>query len=557
MIKRVLAIVLVLTIAFFYIPASAEHEYCDYKLPPKNILVLFSYSPSYPSFDMLIDGLNVAFSEKNVHLQVEYMDTKLIDLQTAEALLLQQLQSKLDLLDPISMVITFDDNALAFIDKYHETLFGADSADIPIVFSGCNDYEAATAIFNARNNIVGRLEPTSRIKTIDIATRLIPDYSSITVLLDNSTTAQGVKAQLIAENVNDYPLTFINSTDYTYDELAAKLTKLTPKDIFLFVACYEDSAGSKMTYTQSANFVYTTLNTPIFSTTSFNIDSIFAGGYVHDKNQSGYDTGLVARAILFDGASAKDFGLSSDKDADMTYMFNVDILSQYDLSTSALPQAALRIHHSSTHLINNADSELQRHLIILSILLGVGIFIVAGFAVFRNSKARQHEQNALTDSLTGAGSRLALDNKLNVLIQYCLDAGVSATLVFLDIDGFKTVNDRYGHPVGDAILKQVIARIQSAMSKKSDIYRFGGDEFVILMRMPANEAKEEINEITIAFKRRFSCGNHLIPVNLSMGAVEIPLNGTDAQTLISKADTAMYAAKTFNATRAIFYTNLR
>ena len=548
-------LVLVLIITFFHIPASAESS--DYIHPPKNILVIFSYSPSYPSFDMLIDGLNEAFSDKNVHLQVEYMDTKLIDTDTAETLLLQQLQSKLDLLGPIDMVITFDDNALVFIDKYYETLFGAERTDIPIVFSGCNDYETAEAIFNSRTNIVGRLEPASRIKTLDIATKLIPDYNSITILVDNSTTAQGIKAQLIAENVNDYPLTFINSADYTYDELLVLLSKLTLRDIFIFVACYEDREGTKMTYTQSANFVYNALNTPIFCTTSFSVSTIFAGGYVHDKNQSGYDTGLIARAILYEGISTEAYGLSRDKDANMSYMFNIDILSSFNISTSALPQGSLRIHRSASSLLKDSSPELERKLISLSIFLGICIFVVAGFALFRHNKARQHEHIALTDSLTGAGSRMALNTKLNILIQYCLDADVCSTMVFLDIDGFKAVNDKYGHPVGDEVLKQVIARIQSALSKKSDIYRFGGDEFVILMRMPAIDAQTEIKNITSAFKKRFSCGSHSISINLSMGAVEIPLDGTDAETLISKADTAMYAAKTFNATRSIFYSNLQ
>ncbi len=232
-----------------------------------------------------------------------------------------------------------------------------------------------------------------------------------------------------------------------------------------------------------------------------------------------------------------------------------DILSRFDIDTLKLPQEALRIHHS-TPSFSGGSTTVQRQLIFLSIFLGVGIFIIAGFALYRHSKAILHEQIALTDVLTGAGSRMALETKLDILIQYCLDTNVHSTLIFLDIDGFKTINDRYGHPAGDAILKQVIERIQSVLSKKSDIYRYGGDEFVILMRMPANEAKLEISQIVSAFEAPFASGEELVPVNLSLGAVEMPSDGADAETLISKADTAMYAAKTFNATRAIFYSNL-
>ena len=495
--------------------------------------------------------------EKTFIFKSSTWDSKLINSEEGEALFLSLLEEKITLLEHIDLIITFDDNALFFIDKYYETLFGPNSTgSIPIVFSGCNDYLSAEAIYHSRSNIAGRLEPSSRIKTIDVATKLIPDYNSITVLVDNSTTAQGVMAQLIAENTQQYPLTFINSTDYSFSDLAVRLSQLTPKDIFLFVACYQDSTGAKMTYSQSANFVYTTLNTPIFCTTSYNVDTIFAGGYVLDKTQSGYQTGLIARAILYEGASIESFGLSRDADANMAYMFNVDVLSSFNIGTSAIPQEALRIHNSSTILATNADLDLQRHLIVLSIFLGISIFIIAGFALIRHNKAREHEQIALTDALTCAGSRIALESKLDILIQYCLDANVSSTLVFVDIDGFKSFNDRYGHPTGDAILKQVIRRIQSALSKKSDVYRYGGDEFIILMRMPANEAKYEIKQIISGFKKKFQHDDQSFTIHISMGSVEIPGDGTDAETLISKADTAMYAAKTFNATRNIFYSNL-
>ncbi len=319
--RLAICVLLILIIAFLCLPASAEP--CDYTRPPKNVLVIFSYSPSYPSFDSLLDGLNEAFTDYNVHLQVEYMDSKLMDSESAEALLLQLLEEKMKLLKHIDMVITFDDNALVFIDKYYETLFGAGSSgSIPIVFSGCNDFETTESIFYAHKNITGQLEPSSRIKTIDVATRLIPDYTSITILVDNSTTAKGLKTQLMAENVNHYPLTFINSTEYTYSELEDMLSKLTPKDIFLFVACYVDSQGNKMTYSQSANFLYTTLNTPIFTTTAYEIDRVFAGGYVHDKTKSGYDTGKIACSILYDGITAESTGLMRDDNTNMSYMYN-------------------------------------------------------------------------------------------------------------------------------------------------------------------------------------------------------------------------------------------
>lgn len=154
---------------------------------------------------------------------------------------------------------------------------------------------------------------------------------------------------------------------------------------------------------------------------------------------------------------------------------------------------------------------------------------------------------ATTDELTGALNRRGiidrLDHELSLLAR---QAGPPLTLLLLDIDNFKTINDTHGHGVGDEVLKEVAGRIQAGLRGYDDVARYGGEEFLVVL--PACEPKPAYK---VAERLRQSIGDE--PINTSVGAVCVTVSvgvaGTgeeervDRSVLISKADGALYAAK--------------
>jgi len=162
-----------------------------------------------------------------------------------------------------------------------------------------------------------------------------------------------------------------------------------------------------------------------------------------------------------------------------------------------------------------------------------------------------HELTRLanTDSLTGLPNRKHFDTQLDTLITKCASAHTQFALIYIDLDGFKGINDLMGHKEGDLYLVDVADSITSALGPDVFTARLGGDEFLILLNIPqhTDTASEYLEKTSIRLNHAIrTCSQHYssaIEVTASIGIACYPKDGTDGQTLIKSADTAMYQAK--------------
>ena len=149
------------------------------------------------------------------------------------------------------------------------------------------------------------------------------------------------------------------------------------------------------------------------------------------------------------------------------------------------------------------------------------------------------------DSLTGLPNRLLLKDRMEHAIVHADRSGRKVALLFVDLDRFKAVNDSYGHPVGDALLRQAAQRLQDCVRESDTISRHGGDEFLVVLsdlmdaRMPAQVAAK----IMTSLGQPFLIEGHEASVSGSIGIALYPDDGDGFDDLLKKADTAMYHAK--------------
>ncbi len=145
------------------------------------------------------------------------------------------------------------------------------------------------------------------------------------------------------------------------------------------------------------------------------------------------------------------------------------------------------------------------------------------------------------DSLTGIGNR----RSFNTDIEEILRENESGALIFIDVNQFKKINDIYGHSAGDQILIEIAALLKESNSGNSDVYRFAGDEFILLLRdINIEELPDILNGLSNKLKNNFETAiGQTIPYSVSMGASVFPLHGTTAEALVINADMAMYHAK--------------
>ena len=157
---------------------------------------------------------------------------------------------------------------------------------------------------------------------------------------------------------------------------------------------------------------------------------------------------------------------------------------------------------------------------------------------------RAATQSALRDPLTGTGNRIAMDQTLQREIDMARRHMQPLSLLMLDIDHFKRINDNHGHSAGDEVLKAVAASIKGQLRNVDMVFRFGGEEFLILLSNTSREAAAMVGErLRYATQAQdYWADQTPIELTVSLGCSTL-LPGESAESLLRRADSAMYVAK--------------
>ena len=216
---------------------------------------------------------------------------------------------------------------------------------------------------------------------------------------------------------------------------------------------------------------------------------------------------------------------------------------------------AMGIHIDDTEL--QVDRTTERGLQLANTLsMYLSLFIAAVFAVtvlflftlehwvFRKSQ-KVLEDKINMDHLTGALSRDAGERNLEILHSEFKNGHESPAICMFDIDGFKRINDTYGHDVGDLILRRVVKRVMATIRSTDRIYRWGGDEFLLVC--PSVDAENAMN-VFDKFRSEIAKTNdqdtiQRVQSTVSMGIAFFNETDTDAAAVLKRADIALYKAK--------------
>jgi len=158
---------------------------------------------------------------------------------------------------------------------------------------------------------------------------------------------------------------------------------------------------------------------------------------------------------------------------------------------------------------------------------------------------RELEHRASHDPLTGLPNRRQLQCELQYAIAHATQAGDGLAVLYLDLDGFKEVNDRGGHDAGDRLLREVAQRLQQGLRQGDLMARVGGDEFVAVLPgcRDAEAARAVADSLRTCLNPPFTLPDGLFRLDASVGIACFPADGSDPDALLAHADRAMYAAK--------------
>ena len=159
--------------------------------------------------------------------------------------------------------------------------------------------------------------------------------------------------------------------------------------------------------------------------------------------------------------------------------------------------------------------------------------------------ARDMAHSAEHDFLTGLPNRMLLNDRVSQAIALAQRHRKRVAVLFLDLDGFKHINDSLGHPIGDKLLQSIATRLVDCVRGADTVSRQGGDEFVVLLSEVehSEDAAITARRILRAVSEAHSVGQHELHVTVSIGVSIYPDDAQDVETLVKNADTAMYQAK--------------
>nr|MBA3486828.1 EAL domain-containing protein [Lysobacter sp.] len=173
------------------------------------------------------------------------------------------------------------------------------------------------------------------------------------------------------------------------------------------------------------------------------------------------------------------------------------------------------------------------------------------------AQAQTLTHQAQHDHLTGLPNRVLLHDRLSQALAQ-MDRGYKGALLYLDLDKFKPINDRLGHPVGDRVLQEVAKRLRECVREDDTVSRQGGDEFVLLLVRLADprDAARVAGKLIEAIERPIQVEGHELSVSASIGIALFPQDGSDTGTVTRHADAALYHAKDGGRGRYSYFTDI-
>lgn len=204
-------------------------------------------------------------------------------------------------------------------------------------------------------------------------------------------------------------------------------------------------------------------------------------------------------------------------------------------------------------------SKIKFPLIILLIGIGLLTVVIIRISLKTTQRLKDAYENlthlANHDVLTGLANRRLFDELLEQTIHSAKRDNISSAMLYLDLDGFKKVNDTYGHHNGDLLLVAVAERLKDSIREADTIARIGGDEFTILLRNTSSHSdiKSTVEKIQTALEQPIILSDNEVKISASIGITMIPQDGTDPDMLLTNADNALYKSKNQGRNTFRFY----
>lgn len=551
--KRIVPLMTLLFIAVMCILTGVTSYAKEEEVNNNRILFISSYSLSRDTVQLEIEGIQSAQPDDFI-LDYEFMDTYRVYDDTAMQLFYEGLKYRLSQVEEYDAVILGDDAALRFFLKYREELFLTQ----PAFYIGVND-EALSKRVEKDPNIKGIMERLPVKENLEKALEIYPEAETVYAIVDDSLmgTAESQNYDAMQKEFPDLNFEKINTSQFTQEELRKQIMAMPEKAILIYYCMNEDAEGRQYTNKEAVNFISLYTKIPIlYFLENDRIGENILGGYCFSIKNSATEVMKAAVKVVRGDRKMqyvyfKDSGL-------YVWSLNADMLKKFQISRKYFPD--------DTVYVNDVPSFWEKNSEIITpiILIVVVLCAISAWLCLDNVKRRKmmkemeemkdHLENASQhDFLTGLPNRSKFMSDLQEIIakkQPC-------TVIMLDLDNFKGINDTMGHAMGDEALKGVANRLKTLRTPLLTAYRFAGDEFILILRSDNPKISDNaVMQCLQVFRKPYKMMGKPMDIHGSIGAACYPADTLDMETLIVCADDAMYAIKKEGKNGCMFYRDL-
>ena len=551
--KRIVPLMTLLFIAVICILTGVTSYAKEEEVNNNRILFISSYSLSRDTVQLEIEGIQSAQPDDFI-LDYEFMDTYRVYDDTAMQLFYEGLKYRLSQVEEYDAVILGDDAALRFFLKYREELFLTQ----PAFYIGVND-EALSKRVEKDPNIKGIMERLPVKENLEKALEIYPEAETVYAIVDDSLTgtAESQNYDAMQKEFPDLNFEKINTSQLTQEELRKQIMAMPEKAILIYYCMNEDAEGRQYTNKEAVNFISLYTKIPIlYFLENDRIGENILGGYCFSIKNSATEVMKAAVKVVrgdrkMQYVKFKDRGL-------YVWSLNADMLKKFQISRKYFPD--------DTVYVNDVPSFWEKNSEIITpiILIVVVLSAISAWLCLDNVKRRKmmkemeemkdHLENASQhDFLTGLPNRSKFMSDLQEIIakkQPC-------TVIMLDLDNFKGINDTMGHAMGDEALKGVANRLKTLKTPLLTAYRFAGDEFILILRSDNPKISDNaVMQCLQVFRKPYKMMGKPMDIHGSIGAACYPADTLDMETLIVCADDAMYAIKKEGKNGCMFYRDL-
>ena len=551
--KKTVTIMTLLFIAVMCVLTGVTSYAKEEEVNNNRILFISSYSLSRDTVQLEIEGIQSAQPDDFI-LDYEFMDTYRVYDDTAMQLFYEGLKYRLSQVEEYDAVILGDDAALRFFLKYREELFLTQ----PAFYIGVND-EALSKRVEKEPNIKGIMERLPVKENLEKALEIYPEAETVYAIVDDSLTgtAESQNYDAMQKEFPDLNFEKINTSQFTQEELRKQIMAMPEKAILIYYCMNEDAEGRQYTNKEAVNFISLYTKIPIlYFLENDRIGENILGGYCFSIKNSATEVMKAAVKVVRGDRKMqyvyfKDSGL-------YVWSLNADMLKKFQISRKYFPD--------DTVYVNDVPSFWEKNSEIITpiILIVVVLSAISAWLCLDNVKRRKmmkemeemkdHLENASQhDFLTGLPNRSKFMSDLQEIIakkQPC-------TVIMLDLDNFKGINDTMGHAMGDEALKGVANRLKTLKTPLLTAYRFAGDEFILILRSDNPKISDNaVMQCLQVFRKPYKMMGKPMDIHGSIGAACYPADTLDMETLIVCADDAMYAIKKEGKNGCMFYRDL-